>query len=77
MSDFIRISRLQVRKFLVTIESFSEGTFVVFCRRLRCFFTNSRHVLLEKDVDKYKCIGSVGQIKTFDELDTSEFFQHL
>ena len=41
------------------------------------FFTNSRHVLLEKDVDKYKCIGSVGQIKTFDESDTSEFFQHL
>ena len=56
-------------------ELFSR-TFFVFCRRLRCFFTNSRHVLLEKDVNKVKCMG-LGQIKTFDKSDTSEFFHHL
>ena len=28
------------------------------CRRLLCLFTNSRHVLHEKDVEKYKCMGS-------------------
>ena len=33
--------------------------------------------ILEKDVDKHKCMGSVGQIKTFDESDTSEFLQRL
>ena len=64
MSDFIRTSRLGVRKFLVTMESFFQGTFLSFVGVCGVFFTNSRHVLLDKDVDKVKCMGS-GQIKTF------------
>ena len=51
--------------------------FVVFCRRLLSLFTNSRHILHEKDVEKYKCMGSIGQIRMFDESDTFEFFQRL
>ena len=31
----------------------------------------------EKDVEKYKCMGSVSQIRTFDESDTSELFRSL
>ena len=73
ISDFIRIGRLGVRKLLVTMESLFSRNFFVFCERLRCLFTNSGHVLLEKDVDKVKCMG-LGQIRTFDESDTSEFF---
>ena len=49
--------------------------FFVFCtcRCLQCLFTNLRHVLLEKDMDKVKCMG-LGQIIMCDESDTSEFF---
>ena len=49
-------------------ELFSTN-FFVFCRRLQCPYTNFRHVLFEKDVDKVKCMG-LCHIKTFDESDT-------
>ena len=58
------------------MESFVKGTFV-FCRHLCVSFTNLSHVLLKKDVDKYKCMGSIGQIKPFDKSDTSAFFNIL
>ena len=37
------------------------------------FYKFEARPVLEKDVDKYKCIESTCQISTFDESDTQSF----